>query len=229
MKAFALFGENTQDSLSPSIYKILSHIYKSELKYYCLNLDPLKYDFSLLDGFNITSPFKKSTFHKLHSIFNCSKFALKTGYANFYDNKKKIADNTDVYGIEKTLEHFEIQSKKIAIIGAGDVTNAILEVLKDHKVHIFNRSDKTHLYPEIDFSLLNDFKPMDFDFVINSTPIEIDHHFQFDLNYHRFQDLPLNGLSMLIWQAMKNFSLWFSVNYSDPTQLKKEIFNEIKK
>jgi len=229
VNTFALFGDNTSESLSPLIYKILSRIYKVDLKYHCFNLNPMDYDFMHLSGFNITSPFKKKTFLKLHSIYNCSQLAHDTGYANFYDNKKKIATNTDVYGIEKTLEAIDINSYSIAIIGAGDVTSSILEVLQDSSINIYNRSDKSADYYNHTFKKLADFKPSDYDFIINSTPLEIDHKFQFDLNYLRYQNQTVSGLSMLIWQAMKNFSLWFNINYSDEHLLKKEILNEIKK
>ncbi len=229
MNTFALFGDNTQESLSPKIYKNLSHQYGVELKYHCFNLDPMEYDFSLLNGFNITSPFKKNTFRKIHSIFDCSEVSKKTGYANIYDNKKKLADNTDVYGIEKTLQVTSLENLSIALIGAGDVSSSILEVLANKKVSIFNRTDKSQQYLNQNFNLLSDFEPKKFDLIINSTPIEIDHKFQFDLNYHRYQNSLLNGLSMLIWQAMKNFSIWFDITYEDELELKKEIFNEIKK
>ncbi len=229
MNTFALFGDKTSQSLSPQIYEVLSSHYKAELKYHCFNLDPLEYDFHLLEGFNVTNPFKKKTFNKISSIFQCTQIAKKTGYANCYDNIKKIADNTDVYGIEKTLESIDLDSFSIAIIGAGDVTSSIIETLQGKNYCIYNRTDKSKLYPDTNFHLLEQFKPDTYDFIINSTPIEIDHKNQFDLNYHRNLESPVNGLSMLIWQAMKNFSIWFGIDYVDEQNIKKEIYNEIKK
>ena len=98
-----------------------------------------------LNGLTITSPHKESVLYYVHEQ---SPEVVHTGSCNaiIRNNNKWHAFNTDVYGFKRSLEEFlgnmKIKRKKVAVIGAGEVAQAVVYALKQMgaKVCIFNRT-----------------------------------------------------------------------------------------
>ncbi len=227
MNQYSLLGKFAENSLSPKIYQILGNRFNIELNYeIILNIKSFKIqDYA---GFNITNPYKKEFFSKYQDQFTCSKEAIETNYANTYNMKTMSAYNTDVYGLLKTLTENTIQCKKVAIIGAGDVCESIKQALKKNSppdmIKVFNRTIKDkNILP------LDAYKKNNFDLVFNTTPLSINHSQLFDLKYLNIEtQSTLNGLSMLIWQALKNFEIWFDFKIPDKQKLKENIYEKLK-
>ena len=84
-----------------------------------------------INGINVTVPFKKSVIPFLDEL---TPLANETQSVNtvFKKDNKVIGDNTDVGGFENGLKYinYNVQSKKIFVLGAGDVVPSIIFGLK---------------------------------------------------------------------------------------------------
>ncbi len=215
-----LGGRHIKKSLSPQIYQIISSEYSEQMEYKLyFNESEINPE---IEGINITNPFKADYFNKNKSLFLFDNSVEKTQYANTYHFGKKQCWNTDIYGIKKAVEENKLNPKSVAIIGAGDVSESIKFLYPNSSR--FNRS------PRKNSLNLEDFRKQDFDLVFNTTPLDINGEFVFNLSYHVTKKInTLDGLSMLIWQAIKNFELWFDREIEDKNRLKKFIYEKLKK
>lgn len=243
----ALIGKNTENSLSPAIYQFLAEKKGFSLEYRKISTPPEKFPEVLkkckaYKGFNLTSPYKAQGTNLLKSEgYQLSPSALQIGHGNtIYDQK---IYNTDIYGIEKTLHNYQnlFEGLRIVILGKGDVTKTLLNYLGDlgiFEVTLLNREST----PSI--SELQSLKETEF--LINATPLGSKSHpikdlcslnsikFAFDLNYNSSHDQVkkhcqkigatfFSGTSMLIWQALKNFEIWFETKLEEKDKLHDEI------
>ena len=98
-----------------------------------------------LRGLSVTKPHKQNV---LYYVTEQSPVVMQIGSSNSLVRKddKWVAYNTDTYGFKRSLLEFlgnyRIRYKKVAVIGAGEATKAIVYVLKQlgAKVCIFNRT-----------------------------------------------------------------------------------------
>ncbi len=189
-------------------------------------------------GFNITSPYKVKIIKFLDKL---SPTAEKIGAVNtiLFKKNKLFGENTDAYGFEQSLceNNIEINDKSVLIIGAGGACRAIVYVLNKYKpvvIYIANRTltkaeEIARKYNNEAISI-RDVRGIikKVDIVINATPIDLQQRIipimkngavYYDTNYcYRYFKAKhikiINGISMLVHQAARSFSLWTGRNPS---------------
>ena len=234
MKKIYLIGENIKQSLSPKIHKYIYEQMKLDADYDIYDIADKSQINKIMDkvlnndiyGLNITTPYKSYVFDKVKLM---SKKAQKIGSINCIDTNLK-GYNTDCYGFMKMISrnNINLANKNIHILGSGGASKAILyalNVIGYNSIRSYNRQNINQI---IDLDLNNN------DIVINCTP----EHFINDSkdffnmfimkkftwidllytklstnNYNIIQEnhskLYLNGIDMLIYQAMASINIWF--------------------
>ena len=234
MKKIFLIGSNIKNSLSPDIHNYIYKQLNLNAHYEIHEIEETSQINNIIKqilnnniyGINITAPYKSHIIDKVK--FN-SKKANKIGAINCIDSNLK-GYNTDSYGFMKMLSknNISLSRKNIHIIGSGGASQAILYALDfiDKKsITMYNRENVNQI---IASNLNND------DVVVNCTPVhfinENKDFFEFfinrnflwiDLLYtklstkkykiikeHHFK-LYLDGIDMLIYQAMASVNIWF--------------------
>ncbi len=193
-----------------------------------------------IKGVNITMPYKLFFMDKLDEI---SEQAKQLGSINlmYFHEDKIYGDNTDYYGFLQTLikNNIDVTNKSVSIIGNGGAAKAVKGVLKNlnaKEIHSYFRKDKKS---KIEFIVKGDAPKGDI--LINTTPIgmypdvnscPIDKKFiknfnvVIDLIYNPLETELLkeaklnsikavNGIEMLIYQAMKTDEILFNKKFGD--------------
>jgi len=128
-------------------------------------------------GFSVTIPHKIEVMKYLDYI---DKKAKEIGAVNtvVVKNRKLIGYNTDSDGAMKALKNkTELEGKKVVVLGAGGSARAIAYGLREDnaKVTILNRTTNNAKSMADDFDCnygsLNDLKHIDYDILINATPV----------------------------------------------------------
>ena len=244
---FCVIGNPVWHSLSPKIHNTIyenfglkKFVYtKIEIKE--KRFSQVKQIMSLLaiKGASITSPFKQEIMKIVDEIDEKSK---KIGAVNtifFGDNGKIFGHNTDWIGVLKALEkHVDLVDKKVAIFGSGGgAKSAAIACLERTKnVVLFNRTkEKNNDFATkngIKSCSLSEFKPTDFDVIINATTVGLGskksilkrnqilkNHVVFDMVYNPLKTTLLKyaisknakviyGTEMLIQQAVKQVEIF---------------------
>lgn len=252
MKHYGLLGKGITYSLSPRIhtrvyekltldcdYKIVDGILEEQL-------EALK----SLDGFNITIPYKQEIIPYLTAQDEASQ---KIGAVNTVVQRdgKWFGYNTDYHGFKETVLSLSIETPESAVIlGTGGAAKAVYHVLKDlgtKKIWIVSR--KAHIVFEnehcITYEMLEN-REIQSDMLINCTPVGRDGESSvseqvvkrqgsvIDLIYappmtallkwaESLQIPHINGLMMLIVQALYADQLWFPDTAFDMQKLYQDI------
>lgn len=255
MRKFGLLGKKLSHSLSPLLHNIFFEGIGIEAEYKLYEVDESKIDNfknymleNSIEGVNITVPYKKIFLDKLDYLSNEAKEIGAINLLYIKDNKF-YGDNTDYYGFKYTLikNGIDVKNTKIAIIGKGGASASVYKVLKDmgaKEISLYFRKDK---FSKIDFP-----KDIKGDVIINTTPVgmypnihdnlvskEILKNFKIaiDLIYNPLETKflreakecglkSINGMDMLIEQALKTDEILFNIPLS--TQLRKKIRKKIK-
>lgn len=187
-----------------------------------------------LEGFNVTIPYKESIIPYLDEL---AEDAREIGAVNCVVVKdgRKIGHNTDIVGIEASLQWLDLDSKpKALILGTGGASKAVQYVLKRHDIEYkvvsrdAKRGDVT--YEELTGEMVAEHR-----LIINTTPVgmspdvdaapAIDYsavgekHRLFDLVYNPANTLflargkerganTIGGMLMLQTQAIASWHLW---------------------
>lgn len=191
-----------------------------------------------LCGLNVTIPYKEAI---LPFLDKCDPIAAEIGAVNtikIMANGRLIGFNTDVMGVETTLNGIVKKNTlpNVLVLGTGGASKAVQYVLKKngHHVHLVSRDPKKgdftyqKLTPEILQSHL---------LIINATPVGMAPHINeaplipyeavtpehvlFDLVYNPEETLFLrygrehgattvNGMDMLLTQAEASWRIWKS-------------------
>ncbi len=155
-KICIIIGDPVKHSLSPamhnSAYKIanLGYIFdrlevkENELEEFVVDLKEFnKKNNGVLVGLTCTMPHKINIIQYLDELKEEAK-QIKAVNSVFFDGIKYIGYNTDWYGIERPFleRNIDLNSKKIAIIGAGGASRACIYTFKVHncEINIFNRT-----------------------------------------------------------------------------------------
>lgn len=241
-KIFALFGSPVSHSKSPLLHNSLFKGLGIDACYtrYLLEDGTLlksKFFSLLLDGINITVPFKEDAYRACDVM---DEFALKIGAVNTIIPRdgKIYGYNTDAPGFIASLDGF--CPKNALILGAGGTAKAISYALKAQgtSVVVANRSkERLFFFEQLGFkTLLFDKLNCDtsFELIVNTTsagladdktPCDIEvlrtllskSKLAYDCIYKETPFLKLsselcinskNGLDMLIWQAFFAFELF---------------------
>ena len=153
MKKYFVIGNPIDHSFSPKLHNYwlrqnnINAIYekikleKNEIESFVKDIKKQK-----ISGCNVTVPFKKSVIPFLDKL---SLEADKTQSVNtiVFDNGSLIGYNTDIVGFYKAIQNlnFNIEGKKILILGAGGVVPSIIFALRKLNVLqiiISNRTKK---------------------------------------------------------------------------------------
>lgn len=242
MKRYALLGEKLSHSYSPQIhneiFKDLSldatyellECSKDELKDIINSLREGKYN-----GFNVTIPYKIEVMKYLDEI---SLEAKNIGSVNTiaYKNGKIVGYNTDYYGFYNELLYYnvDVKDKNCFILGTGGASLALYKALSDlgGKVLYVSRNPKNE-----DTISYDELENKDIDVIVNATPVgmypnidvspikkelAIRAKYVLDIIFNPSQtqllidaSSKMNGLYMLVGQAIKAEEIWNDVKYNN--------------
>ena len=153
MKKYFVIGNPIDHSLSPKLHNYwlkennIDAIYdKKKLKRKIYKLQFQRVKEKKIEGINVTVPFKKSVIPYLDKL---SPEAEQTQSVNtiILTDDNLVGHNTDISGFTKAIKdlNFNIEGKKILILGAGGVVPSIIFALKKMNVSeiiISNRTKK---------------------------------------------------------------------------------------
>jgi shikimate dehydrogenase len=197
MKKFLVIGNPIEHSLSPTLHNYWiknngidaiyekQKLYKSELEQIIEDIKKEK-----INGVNVTVPFKKAIIPFLDEL---SLEAENTQSVNtlYLKNKKVVGHNTDIIGFETSIEKtkYDLNNKKVLILGAGGVVPSIIFALNKMKVSKIIISNRTKEKAQ---SLKKNFKNVElvewgevpnFDMIINATSIGLKEDDNIKLNF----------------------------------------------
>ena len=200
MKKYLVIGNPITHSLSPELHNYwlrensINGTYNKEQ----LNENDLKEFFlkikkNEINGANITVPFKKDVISYVDQL---SLEAEKTQSVNtvYLKNDKIIGHNTDIDGFELAIKdaNYDVEGKKVLILGAGGVVPSIIFALYKMRVLSVTISNRTKTKAENLKSLFNDLKIIDWgeasssDMIINATSIGLKKEDKLNLDFSKF-------------------------------------------
>ena len=201
MKRYLVIGNPITHSQSPELHNYwikengINGIYDKEK----LNEENLKELFlkiknKEINGANITVPFKRNVIAYLDQL---SLEAEKTQSVNtVYLKKDKITGhNTDIDGFELAIKdvNYDVEGKRVLILGAGGVVPSIIFALYKMKVLSVTISNRTKSKAENLKSLFNELEIVDWgeasnvDMIINATSIGLKKEDKLNLDFSKFQ------------------------------------------
>ena len=249
MKKYFVIGNPIDHSLSPKLHNYWfkenkidavydkKKIYEKDLQFIVSEIKEKK-----INGINVTVPFKKGVIPYLDKL---SPDAEQTQSVNtiILSNDILVGHNTDVYGFTKAIKNlnFDIENKKIFILGAGGVVSSIIYALIKMNVLEIIISNRTKQKAD---NLKSQFKTINvidwgnipkFDMIINATSLGLKNE-SINLNFSNIGDNKLfydviynpgetnflkegknlgnqseNGKLMFVHQASESFKLWHGV------------------
>ena len=189
---------------------------------------------AILEGFNVTIPYKKQILPYLATV---SKEAAAVGAVNCVKIDREgllHGYNTDVVGIRKSLEGYDLRGAKALILGTGGAAAAVEYVLKCMGVEVTSVSRREGA-GVISYAQVTSEVIASNTLIVNATPVgmyphideapQIDdsslteHHILFDLIYNpartRFLELgaergatTISGCEMFRQQAEASWAIW---------------------
>lgn len=225
---FCLIGNtNIGYSLSPYIYNFLANYYHvSDFSYEIVGVDSLE-DVNLANyqGYNITIPYKQEILNYIN------KYDPVVGFANCANMvNHNIGYNTDlpafIHLFNKLVKE-EVES--ITILGKGSMSQMIQKYFLNQSktINIIYYQDQEIDPRALEAEVLINTTPCGQGALENQLPIDIKYISKFkyiiDLNYTpdvnplligaKYYNIPhINGIEMLIHQAITNFSIWYDLN-----------------
>ena len=202
MKKYLVIGNPITHSLSPELHNYwlrencINGTYNKEQ----LNENDLKEFFlkikkNEINGANITVPFKRDVIYYVDQL---SLEAKKTQSVNtvYLKNDKIIGHNTDIDGFKLAIKdaNYDVEGKKVLILGAGGVVPSIIFALYKMRVLSVTISNRTKTKAENLKSLFNDLKIIDWgeasssDMIINATSIGLKKEDKLNLDFSKFQN-----------------------------------------
>ncbi len=205
---FCLVGNNIKNSLSPIIFNywfrennldcsyVLEEIYEQEFA------SKIEEIFKNYDGLNITAPYKNLITRFLR---NLSDEAKEINTVNCVWKGKGF--NTDIYGFKKAFLEGKVNFfSKAVILGSGGAAKAVKRALDELNVQNIMLSRKE----------IENFQKQENHIYINCTTIRsmlaeyITPELYIDINYIGGEREGISfALKMLLYQAQKNFKIWF--------------------
>ncbi len=199
MKKYLVIGNPIEHSLSPLLHNywikknnIIAKYDKKKLKTNDLENLINQVKTSELNGINVTVPFKKEIIPYLEKL---SPEAESTQSVNtiYLDKKKVIGHNTDIQGFELAITNskYDVEGKKIFILGAGGVVPSIIFALNKMRVSSITLSNRTESKAENLKDLFKNLKIInwgempDFDMIINATSIGLNCNDEINLDFSK--------------------------------------------
>ncbi|MDL2211798.1 hypothetical protein LJB88_02860 [Erysipelotrichaceae bacterium OttesenSCG-928-M19] len=239
MKKYGLIGKKLTYSYSLIIHNYLLKHHNISASYDLVEVDSISYELlNSYDGLNITIPFKEEVKQYLNNKLVLPCNTIKK------NNNKLFGFNTDQYGFKYLLKNSEdLTINKVVILGSGASAKMIQSLLPNKDIIVISRNDSYYNYDNI--------TEFDGDLLINTTPIGMSEYLSplpetclkkyqavIDLNYNPLNSKLaldckkiglnfINGLDMLIIQAIKSFEIWHDIKVA--YTLKKAIYQEVLK
>ncbi|MDK4521847.1 shikimate dehydrogenase [Fusobacterium necrophorum] len=238
MKRYALLGKKLSHSYSKLVHEYIFQKFSWDASYSFWELEEKDIEKAIplakekkLDGFNITVPYKECLLSQIDSI---DEAARRIGAINTIvkENNKMIGYNTDCSGFQKMLEYFaiDVDTKKIVILGTGGASKAVAEALRLLGAASIQFVSRSPVRTQLSYG-----EYLEGDILINTTPVgmypdksgspiskEVFSHFStaIDLIYNpketqflsdakSFGLFSINGLFMLVAQAIRSEEIWF--------------------
>ena len=249
MKKYFVIGNPIDHSLSPKLHNHwlkennIDAIYdKKKIEEKDLQTAILEIKEKKTEGINVTVPFKKSVIPYLDKL---SPEAEQTQSVNtiILTDDILVGHNTDISGFTKAIKdlNFNIEGKKVLILGAGGVVPSIIFALKSMRVQEITISNRTKEKAEKLKVLFNDLKILewgdltDFHMIINATSLGLNNEtinldfsslghnkLFYDVIYNPQETSFLkmgkelghkteNGKTMFVYQALEAFKLWHNI------------------
>ena len=249
MKKYFVIGNPINHSLSPKLHNYwlkennIDAIYdKKKIEEKNLQTIISQVKEKKINGINVTVPFKKAVIPYLDKL---SPEAEQTQSVNtiILINNNLEGHNTDILGFDKAIKNlnFDMQGKKILILGAGGVVPSIIFALNKMNVSKISISNRTKEKAENLKSQFNNLEVLDwgdindFDVIINATSLglnkeSINLDFSKVANNKLFYDVIYNpeetnflkegkklgnrtenGKLMFVYQAFEAFKLWHGI------------------
>ena len=239
MKRYALIGEKLGHSHSPLIHNEIFNDLGVKATYEKLeiNIDELESTINLLrdgtyNGFNVTIPYKKEVIKYLDEL---SDEAKEIGAVNTIAKigDKIVGFNTDYYGFKEEIlfNNIDVKNKDCYILGTGGASLALNKALIDLGANTYFVSRKNNLNT-ISYDELKNRKPF---LIVNATPVgmypnvdasPIEREVAQKANYVvdiifnpkrtkllEYANSNMNGLFMLVGQAIKAEEIWQNKKY----------------
>lgn len=237
MPRYGLIGYPLSHSFSPGFFRdkfaslnILDHTYDL---FPLEDLEDVKELIEIMDGINITIPYKQKVIPYLDDI---SPEAQKIGAVNCIKviEGQSIGYNTDYYGFKSSLLDFLVEDTdlKALVLGQGGASLAVKAVLEDMGISYtpISRTKPYMTYDDLTLDIIKDHR-----LIINTTPLGMHphtdsspnipyegigtKHFLYDVVYNPEKTLFLtrgeklgasikNGHQMLLRQAEKSWEIW---------------------
>ena len=249
MKKYFVIGNPINHSLSPKLHNYWLrenniHAIYDKKKIDEKNLQSIISEVKekKINGINVTVPFKKLVIPYLDKL---SQEAEQTQSVNtiILTNDNLVGHNTDIAGFTKAIKdlNFNIEGKKIFILGAGGVVPSIIFALNKMNVSNIIVSNRTKKKAEDLKSQFDNLEVLDwgdindFDVIINATSLGLNKE-AIDLDFSKFSNNKLfydviynpvetnflkegkklgnkteNGKLMFIYQAFEAFKLWHGI------------------
>ena len=225
---YCLIGEKLSHSYSAEIHR------KNGLDYSLVELEPTAVERFMreggYDGFNVTIPYKKAVIPYLDWI---SDEAREMGSVNTVKrvNGKNYGYNTDVIGMERAFYRagVNLENKRVIVLGSGGAGNTAAYLARNKGARVSTVSRRGDINYDNCYE-----KFQDAEIIINATPvgmypdtarspIDLSRFCKaeavFDCIYNPFRTelllqaekagiIPINGLSMLVEQALQAEKIW---------------------
>jgi 3-dehydroquinate dehydratase/shikimate dehydrogenase len=243
-KVYGVVGDPISHSLSPAIMNAALRRENVNGVFLALHAKSLKDLLACvrdipIHGLAITMPYKEEIVEHLD---NTDSFTAKTGACNTVvrsQDGKLYGFNTDTSGIVRPLEQrLPLSNARILVLGAGGAARAAVFGLKERgaQISILNRSlpaaQKLARQARVRVVKRADLKKLDFDVIINATPVgmgnphesplnadEIKAQYVFDMVYDPAETRLLQlakergaqiipGSEMFVHQAARQFEIW---------------------
>ena len=214
MKKYLVIGNPIKHSLSPELHNYWIKKNKIKAIYDKLQVkeQELKEIIALLKndklaGANVTVPYKNAVVKYMDELTNEAKSSQSINTIYKIENKL-VGHNTDIAGFELALRHikYNINNKKVLILGSGGVVPSIILALKKMKASKIILSNRTKKNAD---RLNNFFKELkiiewgeipEFDVIINATSIGLNKDDEINLNY---KDLGQISYFMILYTIQK--------------------------
>ena len=249
MKKYLVIGNPINHSLSPKLQNWWLKENNINAEYDKIKLEDHEIKNFIQDikkqkiaGCNVTVPFKKTVISFLDKL---SPEAEQTQSVNTitFDNGDLVGHNTDIAGFDTAVKklNFNLEGKKVLILGAGGVVSSIIFALKNMHVQEIIISNRTKEKAENLKVLFNNLKILEwgnlteFDMIINATSLGLNNEtinldFSSSGNDKLFYDviynpdetpflqmgkqlgyMTENGKTMFVYQALQAFKLWHKI------------------
>ena len=201
MKKYLVIGNPIDHSLSPQLHNYwiknnnIDAIYEREkLENNDLENLVLKVKNKKINGVNVTVPFKKEVIPYL-DILSPEAKATKSVNTIYLKGNNTIGHNTDIGGFELAIKDtkYDLNGKKVLILGAGGVVSSLIFALKRMKVLEIILSNRTRAKAEDISNLFNNIAIVDwgeipnFDMIINATSLGLNNNDEFNFDFSKLK------------------------------------------